>query len=125
MFAGLCRNWRQMLRREFRCRRWRRCCFDEVDSRGKYHIECVVDKIEATSVISQLIADMVLIPHSSIPSLYTYNSFHVSPFEVPESVSSELMWNFPFDYFFKGMSRILQQDHIFVIPKIDPILNRC
>ena len=82
----------------------------------------MVDKIEANSVIQQLIADMILLPHASIPSLYTYAGFHVSPFEIPEGVSSRLQWNFPVDYFFQGMSRILQQDQIFVIPKIGPIL---
>ena len=93
-----------------------------LNSRGDERIEYVVDKIEANSVIQQLIADMILLPHASIPSLYTYTGFHVSPFEIPEGVSSSLQWNFPLDYFFQGMSRILQQDQIFVIPKIGPIM---
>ena len=91
-----------------------------MDPRGNCHLEYAVDKIEANSVVQQLIADMVLIP-AATPARYTYSSFHGSPFAVPEGVSSRLMWNFPLDYFFQGMSRILQQDHIFVIPEIGPI----
>lgn len=86
----------------------------------------MVDKIEANSVIQQLTADMVLVPHASLPALYTATRFPVSPFEEPEGVSSGFPWNFPRGYLMEGLRRILQQDQIFVIPEIGVFLScRC
>lgn len=79
--------------------------------------EFVIDKIEANSVVQQLLLDMVIIPHPSTPAAFQYNKYHFSPFGIRECVSSRIVPNFPFEYFFRGMRCIIQQDQLFVIPK--------